>query len=157
MGREIPILSDSDEDTTSDSGEFASEQTAARRRNPVLVRRILSQAHQLTGEDLRDFLHGMLGRMTIPAKEAVTEILWSTLTSREQQLFDLPYFGLRWNQDHVLRNLSSPWTSSGVTPSATSISRQLSASTPGFPINRSRVTGNSRGLFIEINNSYIFS
>ncbi|KAJ1552295.1 hypothetical protein HK096_000725 [Nowakowskiella sp. JEL0078] len=53
------------------------------------------------------FLELLFSRMTLSAKEAVIEILWSTLTPPEQSIFDLPIAGSpSWSNEEILRGLS---------------------------------------------------
>ncbi|KAH6594576.1 hypothetical protein BASA50_006526 [Batrachochytrium salamandrivorans] len=73
------------------------------------IDRLLAETCTLHVSNLRMYLQLLLGRMTLSAKETVTELLWSTLQPHEQQLFALPYFSNRWSEHEVLEGLQSPW------------------------------------------------
>ncbi|EGF77858.1 hypothetical protein BATDEDRAFT_91289 [Batrachochytrium dendrobatidis JAM81] len=79
--------------------------------NLTSIRHLLSETRNLTVVDFKMYIHLLLGRMTMSAKEAITELLWSTLSPHQQQLFALPYFGNRWSDDEILQGLQSPWLS----------------------------------------------
>ncbi|KAI8924534.1 hypothetical protein BC831DRAFT_513255 [Entophlyctis helioformis] len=81
----------------------------AQTSNPAAVHRLLNQARGLVAEDLSHFLTLMLNSMSLRSKETVIELVWSTLTLREQQFFDLPYAGQRRTEEDILHGLQSPW------------------------------------------------
>jgi hypothetical protein len=56
---------------------------------------LLRQTREMSSSDLKVFFEILFSRMTFSSKEAVTEIMWTGLTSSEQETFELPYYGHR--------------------------------------------------------------
>jgi hypothetical protein len=89
MGRDIIIF---DDEYTKSSEDLSS---------PLLVQQMVRQVRSLHPDDLRSFFESIFQKMTITSKEAMTEIMWTGLSTSEQQAFEMPYFGHRWSQASI--------------------------------------------------------
>jgi hypothetical protein len=66
----------------------------------------LDLVRSLSPEDLKLFFEGLFSRMSLSAKETVMELIWTSMTVREQHLFDMPYPDHRLTHDEILENFA---------------------------------------------------
>ena len=66
----------------------------------------LERVRSLDPEDLKLFFEGLFSRMSLSAKETVVELIWTSMTVREQHLFDMPYPDRRLTDDEIMENFA---------------------------------------------------
>ncbi|RKO87179.1 hypothetical protein BDK51DRAFT_41110 [Blyttiomyces helicus] len=81
-----------------------SKETPNTRLGATHVLRLVSR---LTTRDLKVFFELMAASMTMPSKEALAEILWASLSSHEQGIFELPGASGPWTENEILRGLAA--------------------------------------------------
>lgn len=69
--------------------------------------RCIKAVKDLSPSNIKTFFEQLFSGMSLVAKETVVDLLWATMTMREQHLFDLPTTGRRISDEEVLRNLGS--------------------------------------------------
>lgn len=121
MGKEIRIYNDE----RNDSNETGST---------LMVANLLNDMRQLSTSELKEYFEKMFEIMNSTAKEAVTEIMWTKLSTEEQQTFEMPYFGHRWSENAINYALNNAF----VLPDSAGLSRE-------HPIRTGR-SANFRGL-----------
>ncbi|KAJ3320621.1 hypothetical protein HDV06_005139 [Boothiomyces sp. JEL0866] len=65
------------------------------------IYQLLRETRALPKADLIDFFKLLFLKMNVQSKEAVAGILWMSLSSSEQQTFEMPYFGSRWSENSI--------------------------------------------------------
>jgi hypothetical protein len=95
--------------------------------------RCIKSVKDLTPQNIKIFLEHFFGGMSLVAKETVVDILWSSMTMREQHLFDMPTSGRRLTDEEVYRNFGS--TELNVMPRR--VIRGLQLSEPSGAVSRS--------------------
>jgi hypothetical protein len=93
MGRDIVLY----EDEYSKPSENSS--------SPLLVQQLVRQIRSLSPSDLRLYFESLFQHMSTSSKEAMTELMWTGLSTAEQQAFEMPYFGHRWAETSVYNAL----------------------------------------------------
>ncbi|KAI8799898.1 hypothetical protein BJ742DRAFT_882417 [Cladochytrium replicatum] len=77
------------------------------------VDELLTCVRALPPDEMKGFLEHMFTRMTLSAKEAIADILWSTLTPAEQDAFELPSVGgNEWTHDQIINGLNGLYSAS---------------------------------------------
>ena len=69
--------------------------------------RCIKNVKDLSPQNIKIFLEHLFGGMSLIAKETVVDILWASMTLREQHLFDMPTAGRRLTDEEIHRNFSS--------------------------------------------------
>lgn len=69
--------------------------------------RCIKAVKELSPQNVKVFLEHFFGGMSLVAKETVVDMLWSSMTMREQHLFDMPTPGRRLTDEEIHRNFSS--------------------------------------------------
>ncbi|KAJ3115323.1 hypothetical protein HDU96_000807 [Phlyctochytrium bullatum] len=104
MGPPLPTH-DSAEDLLSEHDSDGRPKDAS-----VRIAHVLEVINALPPRDLSTLLTTMLATQTLPAKEAIAELIWQSLTPREKVLFEMPSISSArhpWSQEEILRALSA--------------------------------------------------
>jgi len=67
----------------------------------------LDGIRQMNPQSLKLFLEQFFSTMSLTAKETIVEILWNSMSIREQHLFDMPSFDNRMTTEQIHANLAS--------------------------------------------------
>lgn len=117
---------------------------------PMETLRCLDSVRTLSPEDLKFFLEAFFSRMSISAKETVVELIWNSMSSREQHLFDMPAADHRRSSREIIENLSAsqiitspqrqPRISPNALPTSPLVENGTMARTTGLGITRNRLS-----------------
>ncbi|KAJ3085374.1 hypothetical protein HK102_000061, partial [Quaeritorhiza haematococci] len=104
-----------------------------------LLRAVLT----LSPSDFKRFLELLFSRMAITAKEAVTELLWASLSSTERDLFDMPVTGTPlFSEEEILRGLGTSLPVGGGSSSSATAGTGAASNASGlWPALSTRISG----------------
>lgn len=71
------------------------------------ILRCVKSVKDLNPQNIKIFLEHFFGGMSLVAKETVVDVLWASMTMREQHLFDMPTSDRRLTEEEICRNFGS--------------------------------------------------